>query len=89
VVLLDKVDKPRRKENLALLPRQSPYKAPKVLFQGPDLNANPLFKTLIGLSIIFSGSANLNRGLEEGGAVDFYFAVDFSAKAIHRQRPNA
>jgi hypothetical protein len=82
MVLLDKVNKPRRKENLALLPRQSPYKAPKVLFQEPGPNAKPSFKKLISLSI-FNGSGNLDRGLEEGGVVNFHFVVDFSAKAIH------
>jgi DNA (cytosine-5)-methyltransferase 1 len=63
-------------------------RAPKVLFQGPNLNSEPSFKKLISLSI-FSGSGNFDRGLEEGGAVDFRYAVDFSAEAIHMQKANA
>ncbi|KAF1942462.1 hypothetical protein EJ02DRAFT_422207 [Clathrospora elynae] len=42
---------------------------------------------LRGLSI-FSGGGSLDRGLEEGGAVEFQTAVDFSAQAIHTQRAN-
>ena len=32
---------------------------------------------------------SLDRGLEEGGAVEFQTAVDFSSQAIHTQRANA
>lgn len=43
---------------------------------------------LRGLSI-FSGGGSLDRGIEEGGAVEFHTAVDFSPHAIHTQRANA
>jgi DNA (cytosine-5)-methyltransferase 1 len=43
---------------------------------------------LRGLSI-FSGGGNLDRGLEEGGAVEFTTAVDYSPEAMHTQRANA
>ncbi|KAF2711635.1 S-adenosyl-L-methionine-dependent methyltransferase, partial [Pleomassaria siparia CBS 279.74] len=61
--------------------------APHLLTQGPDL-ATPSPKRLIGLGI-FSGSGNFDRGLEEGGAIDFRYSVDFSPEAIHTQRMNA
>ena len=57
---------------------------PKVFKQGPDINSN---RKLRGLSI-FSGGGSLDRGLEEGGAVKFHTAVDFSLEACHTQRAN-
>jgi DNA (cytosine-5)-methyltransferase 1 len=45
-------------------------------------------RPLKGLSI-FSGGGNLDRGLEEGGAVNFTHVIDISAEAIHTQRANA
>ena len=45
-------------------------------------------RILKGLSI-FSGGGSLDRGIEEGGAVEFHTAVDFSPHAIHTQKANA
>ncbi|KAH9864645.1 hypothetical protein J1614_010580 [Plenodomus biglobosus] len=46
------------------------------------------FQKLRGLSI-FSGGGSLDRGIEEGGAVEFHTAVDFSPHAVHTQKANA
>jgi DNA (cytosine-5)-methyltransferase 1 len=43
---------------------------------------------LKGLSM-FSGGGNLDRGLEEGGVVEFRYAIDLDPQAIHTQRANA
>jgi DNA (cytosine-5)-methyltransferase 1 len=56
--------------------------------EGPDMAASINAAKLLGLSI-FSGGGNLDRGLEEGGAVEFRTAVDLDAQAIHTQRANA
>jgi DNA (cytosine-5)-methyltransferase 1 len=58
---------------------------PKTFQEGSDMTLNQKLK---GLSI-FSGGGSLDRGLEEGGAVEFQSAVDFSPQAIHTQRANA
>jgi DNA (cytosine-5)-methyltransferase 1 len=42
---------------------------------------------LRGLSL-FSGGGGLDRGLEEGGAVEFQTSVDYDSAAIHTQRAN-
>ncbi|KAH8719464.1 S-adenosyl-L-methionine-dependent methyltransferase [Phaeosphaeriaceae sp. PMI808] len=57
--------------------------------EGPDINI-PIqgTKKLKGLSI-FSGGGNFDRGLEEGGAVEFRAAVDMDASAIHTQKANS
>jgi DNA (cytosine-5)-methyltransferase 1 len=44
-------------------------------------------KRLKGLSL-FSGGGGLDRGLEEGGAVEFRTSVDYDSAAIHTQRAN-
>ena len=44
-------------------------------------------KKLRGLSL-FSGGGGLDRGLEEGGAVEFQTTVDYDSAAIHTQRAN-
>lgn len=44
-------------------------------------------KKLRGLSL-FSGGGGLDRGLEEGGAVEFQTSVDYDSAAIHTQRAN-
>ncbi|KAF2640227.1 S-adenosyl-L-methionine-dependent methyltransferase [Massarina eburnea CBS 473.64] len=59
---------------------------PSLFQQGPDLNAP--FEKLSGLSL-FSGVGNLDRGLEEAGAVEFKYSVDMSSEAIHTLRANA
>jgi DNA (cytosine-5)-methyltransferase 1 len=63
-------------------------KLPVVFNEGCHVDASTAAKKLVGLSI-FSGGGNLDRGLEEGGAVGFHTAVDFSAEAVHTQRANA
>jgi DNA (cytosine-5)-methyltransferase 1 len=63
-------------------------KLPAVFNEGCSFDAPTAAKKLVGLSI-FSGGGNLDRGLEEGGAVEFHTAVDFSAEAVHTQRANA
>ncbi|KAH6643908.1 S-adenosyl-L-methionine-dependent methyltransferase [Boeremia exigua] len=45
------------------------------------------FEKLRGLSL-FSGGGGLDRGLEEGGAVEFQTSVDYDSAAIHTQRAN-
>lgn len=45
------------------------------------------YKKLRGLSL-FSGGGGLDRGLEEGGAVEFQTSVDYDPAAIHTQRAN-
>ncbi|KAH7080721.1 S-adenosyl-L-methionine-dependent methyltransferase [Paraphoma chrysanthemicola] len=58
---------------------------PDTFNEGSDMNAAENLKRLIGLSL-FSGGGNLDRGLEEGGAVEFRTAVDLDAEACHTQR---
>lgn len=58
---------------------------PKALNE--ELDSTKKIPKLRGLSI-FSGGGSLDRGLEEGGAVRFDTAVDFSPHAIHTQRAN-
>jgi DNA (cytosine-5)-methyltransferase 1 len=53
--------------------------------EGPDIALEQMLK---GLSI-FSGGGSLDRGLEEGGAVEFHTAVDISPQACHTQLANA
>jgi DNA (cytosine-5)-methyltransferase 1 len=59
-----------------------------VLFNKGDSGVESKLQKLDGLSI-FSGGGNLDRGLEEGGAVEFKTVVDLSPEAIHTQRANA
>ncbi|PSN64442.1 S-adenosyl-L-methionine-dependent methyltransferase, partial [Corynespora cassiicola Philippines] len=63
-------------------------KAPSWIRQGADPGIDELPDQLRGLSM-FSGSGNLDRGLEEGGAVKFEWSVDMSGHAVHTQRANA
>lgn len=37
---------------------------------------------------IFCGGGNFDRGLEEGGAVEFRYAIDWATRAIHSYRAN-
>lgn len=53
-----------------------------------DLVASPAFKKLTGLGM-FCGGGNFDRGLEEGGAVEFKYSVDWAKGAIHSYRANA
>ncbi|KAF2012284.1 S-adenosyl-L-methionine-dependent methyltransferase [Aaosphaeria arxii CBS 175.79] len=52
------------------------------------MNPDKLPVPLRGMSL-FSGGGNLDRGLEEGGAVKFKTAVDLAQEAIHTHRANA
>lgn len=45
-------------------------------------------KELTGMGI-FCGGGNFDRGLEEGGAVKFKYAVDWAERALHTYRANA
>jgi DNA (cytosine-5)-methyltransferase 1 len=58
---------------------------PSIFHEGPDI---ALDQKLKGVSI-FSGGGSLDRGLEEGGAVEFHTAVDISPEACHTQLANA
>lgn len=62
-------------------------KPPSQLRQGSD-PVTARIQPLKGLSI-FSGGGNLDRGLEELGAVNFNTVVDISAEACHTQLVNA
>jgi DNA (cytosine-5)-methyltransferase 1 len=55
--------------------------------QGWDPAAAPCQPKLRGLDI-FCGGGNLGRGLEEGGAVEFEWAVDYFKEAIHTYGAN-
>ena len=52
-----------------------------------DLSAETATR-LVGMSL-FSGGGNLDRGIEEGGAVDIQTVVEWDPAAIHTQRANA
>ncbi|KAH7410410.1 S-adenosyl-L-methionine-dependent methyltransferase [Phaeosphaeria sp. MPI-PUGE-AT-0046c] len=56
--------------------------------EGMDFAAPSGVAPMVGLSM-FSGGGNLDRGLEEGGAVEFQHAIDMEAPAIHTQIANA
>ncbi|KAI9676950.1 MAG: DNA methyltransferase Dim-2 [Caeruleum heppii] len=57
------------------------------LIEGFDPNAPPPRPTLKGLDL-FCGGGNFGRGLEEGGAVEHHWAVDFDRDAIHTYHAN-
>lgn len=71
---------------LGLTPLSKPWPSLK---QGWDPNAasSPSQPPMKGLDI-FCGGGNLGRGLEEGGAVKFEWAVDYFTEAIHTYRAN-
>jgi DNA (cytosine-5)-methyltransferase 1 len=58
---------------------------------GPTVSrkASPpsLAHALVGLDL-FSGGGNFGRGLEEGGAVQMRYAVDWNTEALHSYRAN-
>ncbi|KAF2877853.1 S-adenosyl-L-methionine-dependent methyltransferase [Massariosphaeria phaeospora] len=62
--------------------------APTDINQGPNYDEGSSLRKLTGLSI-FSGGGNFDRGLEEGGAVEFRTAIDISPEAIHTQHANS
>lgn len=53
--------------------------------QGWDPVKRPAYPKLKGLGI-FCGGGNFDRGLEEGGAVEFRYAVDWAERALHSYR---
>ena len=68
-----------------LKPLMKPW--PSSFNQGWDPSAAPCHPILSGLDI-FCGGGNLGRGLEEGGAVQFKWAVDNFKEAIHTYKAN-
>ena len=64
---------------------QKPW--PSFVRQGWDPTSNPSQQKLRGLDL-FCGGGSLARGLEEGGAVRFISAVDWSNQAIHTYKAN-
>ena len=54
---------------------------------GLDLQALSNYPKLAGMGI-FCGGGNFDRGLEDGGAVKFRYAVDWADRAIHSYRAN-
>ncbi|KAF2106317.1 S-adenosyl-L-methionine-dependent methyltransferase [Lophiotrema nucula] len=61
---------------------------PSPMQQGFDPKLRSNWKPLRGLSL-FSGGGGLDRGLEEGGAVEFEAAVDIMKEAILTQKANS
>lgn len=60
---------------------------PSVLKQGWDPTSTPPKQQLRGLDM-FCGGGNFGRGLEEGGAVRFVSAIDWSNQEIHTYKAN-
>ena len=58
------------------------------LEQGLDPVAPSPFEKLKGMGI-FCGGGNFDRGLEEGGAVEFQYGIDWAERALHSYRANA
>lgn len=56
--------------------------------EGLDLVVPPEFERLTGLGM-FCGGGNFDRGLEESGAVDFRYGVDWAKRAMHTYRANS
>ena len=67
-------------DGFRLAPLHKPW--PTNLRQGYDPTAWPSASKLRGLDI-FCGGGNLGRGIEEGGAVNMEWAVDYATQAIH------
>ncbi|KAL9126610.1 MAG: hypothetical protein Q9217_004367 [Psora testacea] len=72
-----------QKQGPILEPLRLPW--PSDVIQGWDPLEKP--PPLRGLDI-FCGGGNFARGLEEGGAVDFRWAVDYNKEAIHTYNAN-
>lgn len=56
--------------------------------KGWDTNDHSPSAKLTGMGI-FCGGGNLDRGLEDGGAVEFEHAIDFAEHALHTYRANS
>ncbi|KAK3052630.1 hypothetical protein LTR09_006111 [Extremus antarcticus] len=54
---------------------------------GPDIAGTAPTEKLTGMGI-FCGGGNFDRGLEDGGAVRFKYAVDYAERAIYSYRAN-
>jgi DNA (cytosine-5)-methyltransferase 1 len=63
-------------------------KLPEYFSEAGNFPGLPRAEKLPGISF-FCGGGNFDRGLEEGGAVEFRYAIDLDAHAIHTQRANA
>jgi DNA (cytosine-5)-methyltransferase 1 len=61
---------------------------PKYFKQGQDLNIGTAAEKLCGVSL-FGGGGSFDRGIEEGGAVEVQYVVEWDAAAMHTQRVNA
>ena len=61
---------------------------PSVMRQGWDPASTPPQQRLRGLDM-FCGGGNFGRGLEEGGAVRFVSAIDWSNQEIHTYKANS
>lgn len=57
-------------------------------FKGWDPDAPSPQEKLTGMGI-FCGGGNFDRGLEDGGAVEFKYAVDFAEHALHTYHANS
>lgn len=73
-------------DGASLIPLMQPW--PSSFNQGWDPSVTGFQPKLQGLDI-FCGGGNLGRGLEEGGAVEFKWAVDYFKEAIHTYRANS
>lgn len=69
-----------------LKPLQKPY--PVCLRQGFDPSVPRPCPSMKGLDI-FCGGGTFGRGLEDGGAVEMRWAIDYFREAIHTYRANA
>ena len=58
------------------------------LIQGWDPDADTPIPKLKGMGI-FCGGGNFDRGLEDGGAVDFHYGVDYASPALHSYRASS
>ena len=74
-----------QEQDRVLLPLRPPW--PFDVNQGWDPTVQHSSPPLRGLDI-FCGGGNFGRGLEEGGAVSFEWAVDHCNEAIHTYRAN-
>lgn len=68
-----------------LEPLQTPW--PTFIKQGWDPTSSPPQRKMRGLDM-FCGGGNFGRGLEEGGAVCFDWAIDWYNQAIHTYKAN-
>ncbi|OJD37144.1 dna methyltransferase dim-2 [Diplodia corticola] len=64
---------------------QQPF--PIGLNQGIDPNAPPPRPKMVGLDV-FAGGGNFGRGLEDGMAVEFLYAIDWAKNAVNTYRAN-